>query len=114
MSEIYLIADAGPTPAEYGRLCLDNNLEGLERLHKRLRDGTRLVANSLRGDGFTIINCSAGNVTGHAISCSRDSASLRDDVASLLGKDVPFRFGVGSSLKDAYLAAFKNEGQISM
>jgi hypothetical protein len=109
MSEIYVIIEAGPGPGQFRELCLSDDWAALELLQKRLRDGTRLVANSLRGDGFSIVNCSAGNVTGRAYACSRDAESLKDDVVSLLGLDLFFRFGVGSSLRDAYVAAFGND-----
>ncbi len=108
MSEIYLFLEVGPTADEIRSTCLRNDWARLERLHKNLRDATRLVANSLRGDGFAIVNCSAGNVTGHASFCSRDEASLREDINSLLG-NTPLRLGIGSSLKDAYLGAFSGE-----
>jgi hypothetical protein len=111
MSETYVILDVAPTAAEFRALCIGNDWARLERLHKRLRDGTRLVANSLRGDGFTILNCSAGNVTGRASFCSRNSVSLKSDISSLLGEDMPFKFGTGSSLKAAYLAAFDGDGE---
>lgn len=111
MSETYVVLELAPTAAEFRALCLANDWAGLERLQKRLRDGTRLVANSLRGDGFTIINCSAGNVTGRASSCSRDRNSLQIDIASLLGEDMPFRCGTGYSLKEAYLVASDGEGE---
>jgi hypothetical protein len=106
MSAIYMIVEAGLNPSQFRELCLSNDWSALELFQKRLRDGTRVVANSLRGDGFAIVNCSAGNVTGRAETCSRDADGLRDDVISLLGHDVPVRIGIGSSLRDAYVAAF--------
>lgn len=106
MSEIFIIIEAGPSPGHFRELCLANDWPALEILQKHLRDGTRVVANSLRGDGFTIVNCSAGNVTARADSCSRDADGLREDVVTLLGQDMPFRFGIGSSLREAYSAAF--------
>lgn len=69
MEERYLIFDASVAAASYETLCLDNDWAGLERLHRQLRDRTRLIANSLRSDGFMILNCSAGDVTAHAHSC---------------------------------------------
>jgi hypothetical protein len=113
MFEIYVVLEMAPTAAEFRALYLSNNWADLQSLHKRLRDNTRVVANSLRGDGFTIVNCSAGNVTGYANTCSRDSVSLKNDITSLLGDDMPFRFGIGSSLKEAYLVAFEGEGDLS-
>lgn len=100
----YLIFDASPTAGSYEALCLDNDWTGLERLHKQLRDRSRLVANSLRSDGFTILNCSAGNVTAHALSCSRSDAHLHEDIASLCNQQIAYQLGIGSSLRAAYLA----------
>lgn len=80
MSAIYIIVEAGLKPGHFRELCLSNDWSVLELFQKRLRDGTRVVANSLRGDGFAIANCFAGNVTGRADSCSRDADGLRDDV----------------------------------
>lgn len=109
MQETFVIVEMSLTPGLFRQLCMSNDWAALELLQKRLRDGTRVVANSLRGDGFTIVNCSAGNVTGRASTCSRDADGLSEDVASLLGQDIPFRFGFGSSLRNAYVAAFGEE-----
>lgn len=104
MEGTYLIFEASPTAHVYEALCLHNDWTGLERLHKQLRDRTRLIANSLRSDGFTILNCSAGNVTAHALSCSRSDADLHEDIASLCDKQIVYQLGIGSSLRAAYLA----------
>lgn len=103
MEERYLIFDAGPSEASYRELCLNEDWEGLERMHRRLRDVTRLISNSLRGDGFTIVNCCAGNATAHAVSCSRSDAHLHEDIATLCGDLIHYKLSVGSSLRAAYL-----------
>jgi len=102
MAERYVIIDASPGEAAFAALCLADDWDGLARLHRQIRDRTRVVANGLRGEGFEIVNCAAGNVTGHAGETSSSDDSLIEDIESLLGTDLPFRIGLGPTLKAAY------------
>lgn len=102
MAERYVIIDASPDEAAFAALCLADDWDGLARLHRQIRDRTRVVANGLRGEGFEIVNCAAGNVTGHASDVSSSDDSLIEDIKSLLGADLPFRIGLGPTLKAAY------------
>lgn len=102
MAERYVIIDASPGEAAFAALCLSEDWDGVARLHREIRDRTRVVANCLRGWGFEIANCAAGNVTGHASEVSSSDDSLVEDIKNLFGPDLPFRVGLGSTLKAAY------------
>lgn len=102
MAGRYIIVES----ASWGRLhserCLANDLDGLERLYKHLREDTRLIASSLRSFGFAIKNCAGTNVTAVSSQPMAEDDTVVDAIGDLTRAYFEFKIGLGTTLAEAF------------
>jgi hypothetical protein len=83
---------------------LRNDLSALSAINNLVNEKTTLIAKLLKDQGFTIIFCAADGVAGYCNSDSIDETLLYDEIRSIAGDDISFSVGIGSSLRESYVA----------
>ena len=102
MGTRYIIVESASASRLLAEHYRANDLEGLERLYRHLREDTRLIANSFRASGFTVLNCAGINVTAHSADPLATDDMLIDGVRSLTRAPLDFRAGIGTTLAEAF------------
>lgn len=98
----YIIVESASWARLHSDRCLADDLDGLERLYKHLREDTRLIANSLRSFGFAITNCAGTNVTAYSSQPMAEDDTLVDAIGDLTRAYFDFKTGLGTTLAEAF------------
>ncbi len=104
MGTRYIIVESASATSLIAECCIANDIGGLDRLYRQLREDTRLIANSFRGSGFTIVNCAGINVTACSEHPLATDDTLVEGVPSLTRPRLDFRVGLGTTLAEAFEA----------
>ena len=83
---------------------LRNDLSELSAINEMVNKKTKLIADFLRNQGFIIIFCAADGVAAYQQDNSSEDNFIFDSIASIAGKEMSFSIGVGSNLRESYIA----------
>lgn len=82
---------------------LSNSCNNLKELSSSLKISTEKISSHLTSLGFTIIFCAADGVVAE-IKTKMDFKMLFHEISHLAPEGITFSAGVGSSLREAYIA----------
>lgn len=83
---------------------LKNDPERLTEMNNLVQTTTRLIADFLQSQNFTVIFCAADGVAAYSSSPTATDDVLFRSISKLAGKTLTFSAGVGSSLRQSYIA----------
>lgn len=99
----YISIDADDVGRRITSCYLGNDEVGLRELSLFLEKQTELISNYLISCGFRIIFCAGDGVVGSTVG-EHDYAKIFEAVRRLSTGNVTYSAGVGSSLREAYVA----------
>lgn len=100
----YITIDGDDVGQKITSSYLKNDLSQLSRINELVREKTRLIAEFLRSQGFTVIFCAADGVAGYGEYVEASDEFIAESIKSLSGDELTFSIGVGRSLRDSYIA----------
>ncbi len=99
----YITIDGDDVGRKITSFYLNNDEENLYQVSASLVNAADQIAQLLIDNGFEIVFCAADGVVGKSGNCF-DSARLFERIQGLPSNTFTFSAGVGSSLKEAYIA----------
>lgn len=95
---------------------LRNDLKALEAINENVNNKTRLIADFLRKQGFSVIFCAADGVAGYCDKETPDDDFIFDNIKNIAGNELSFSVGIGNSLRESYTALLsaKSSGKACM
>lgn len=112
----YISIDGDDVGQKITNAYLRNNVTELIKINNLIQEKIQLIAEELVSEGFSIIFCAADGVAAHTKDQNIDEHLIYDKVKSIAGEQITFSAGVGSSLRDAYIALLsaKSSGKSRM
>ncbi|ODA30145.1 hypothetical protein A8L45_20990 [Veronia pacifica] len=83
---------------------LKNDLNELSRINHIVNEKTILISEFLKDYGFNIIFCAADGVAAYAEIEKVDEVFIFNSIKSIAYPQIHFSVGVGSTLREAYIA----------
>lgn len=99
----YLTIDGDDIGQKITTAYLSNNTTELVRVNNLVQESTKSIAEYLRTEGFDIHFCAADGVAG-SIADDFDIVEIFRQIRKIAGSEITFSAGVGSSLREAYVA----------
>ncbi|KOC97951.1 hypothetical protein ACS82_17940 [Vibrio parahaemolyticus] len=99
----FITIDGDDVGRKITSLYLSNDEENLHRVSLSLVNAAEQIAELLRDNGFDVIFCAADGVVGKS-NKSVDYSILFEKIQEQTASSFTFSAGVGSSLKEAYVA----------
>ncbi len=83
---------------------LTNDQLALTKTNELVSNTTKAIADFLGSNGFEVLFCAADGVAASTESIVPDDKNLYDAICMLAGHDLSFSVGVGTTLREAYVA----------
>ncbi|MGR5154688.1 mCpol domain-containing protein [Photobacterium swingsii] len=99
----YITIDGDDVGRKITASYLRNDVAGLKQLSFELEAATKKIANLLTRHGFSLIFCAADGVVASS-EHEHDFLEIFSQIQEISPNTISFSAGVGSSLKDAYIA----------
>lgn len=99
----YITIDGDDIGQKITTAYLSNSTAELVRVNNLVQEKTKSIAQYLKLEGFDIHFCAADGVAA-SIGRDFDVGEVFDKIMEIAGSEITFSAGVGSSLRDAYIA----------
>ncbi|ESY29536.1 mCpol domain-containing protein [Mesorhizobium sp. C386A] len=109
----YITIDGDDIGRQITAMYLRNDPISLSAFATMVQGKAEAIASMLRAQGFTVIFCAADGVVGQTENPLSSGSDMYQLIQSIGGSDLTFSAGVGSSLREAYIAllAAKSNGK---
>tara|TARA_R110002110_G_scaffold31590_1_gene111014 strand:+ start:1408 stop:1776 length:369 start_codon:yes stop_codon:yes gene_type:complete len=83
---------------------LSNNVEALRSTKELVERNTQQISEFLEKLGYDVLFCAADGVTAYTSDNALDKRNLYQSIKDIAGDELAFSVGIGSTLKEAYVA----------